>query len=730
MREDEKFLRVLEAKPGDVGRGVVRVDPELMGPLHVQAGGPVIVEGRRKTAAVLAPGYPEDANRGVIRLDGIQRRNAQIGLDEKAGIRVVTPKPAAKLTLAPLEPVRIMGGEEYLAQALDGRLAARGDVLSVPVMGRRFEFLVQSYAPSAEAVEITAFTKLKIAERPAKEGEAKIPRVSYEDIGGLGDEVAKVREMIELPLRHPELFDRLGVEAPKGVLLHGPPGTGKTLLAKAVASETNANFHAISGPEIMSKFYGQSEENLREIFTQAQENAPSIIFIDEIDSIAPKRDEVTGEVERRVVAQLLSLMDGLQARGKVVVIGATNRPNSLDPAIRRPGRFDREIEIGIPDRDGRLEVLQVHARNVPLAKDVDLKELAGITHGYVGADLAALVKEAAMRSLRRALPSIDLEVDEIPVEILRKLEVTRDDFIQAFREMEPSTLREVLIERPSVHWDEIGGLEDAKQELREAVEWPLKYAKLFTHAGAKAPKGVLLYGPPGTGKTLLAKAVATEAEANFISVKGPEFLSKWVGESERAVRETFRKAKAAAPCIVFFDEVDAVTPQRGMGADSHVTERVISQVLTEMDGLEELHNVTVVAATNRPDMVDPALLRPGRFDRLVYIPPPDLEARRSIVAIHAKGKPLAPEVDLDDIAKRTEDYTGAEIAAVCNEASMLAIRDFVAAGGPLEDKYVKKLALKRDHFDRALAKIRPRSKGALQRHQDLSTRFRDGMEVA
>ena len=730
MREDEKFLRVLEAKPGDVGRGVVRVDPELMGPLHVQAGGPVIVEGRRKTAAVLAPGYPEDANRGVIRLDGIQRRNAQIGLDEKAGIRVVTPKPAAKLTLAPLEPVRIMGGEEYLAQALDGRLAARGDVLSMPVMGRRFEFLVQSYAPSAEAVEITAFTKLKIAERPAKEGEAKIPRVSYEDIGGLGDEVAKVREMIELPLRHPELFDRLGVEAPKGVLLHGPPGTGKTLLAKAVASETNANFHAISGPEIMSKFYGQSEENLREIFTQAQENAPSIIFIDEIDSIAPKRDEVTGEVERRVVAQLLSLMDGLQARGKVVVIGATNRPNSLDPAIRRPGRFDREIEIGIPDRDGRLEVLQVHARNVPLAKDVDLKELAGITHGYVGADLAALVKEAAMRSLRRALPSIDLEVDEIPVEVLRRLEVTREDFLQAFREMEPSTLREVLIERPSVHWDEIGGLEDAKQELREAVEWPLKYAKLFTHAGAKAPKGVLLYGPPGTGKTLLAKAVATEAEANFISVKGPEFLSKWVGESERAVRETFRKAKAAAPCIVFFDEVDAVTPQRGMGADSHVTERVISQVLTEMDGLEELHNVTVVAATNRPDMVDPALLRPGRFDRLVYIPPPDLEARRSIVAIHAKGKPLAPEVDLDDIAKRTEDYTGAEIAAVCNEASMLAIRDFVAAGGPLEDKYVKKLALKRDHFDRALAKIRPRSKGALQRHQDLSTRFRDGMEVA
>ncbi len=730
MRDEEKFLRVLEAKPNDVGRGVVRIDPELMAPLRLRPDEAVIVEGRRKTVALLAPGYPEDANRGVIRLDGLQRRNAQIGLDEKVGVRGAASKPATKVTLAPLEAVRIMGGEEYLAQALDGRLATRGDVLSVPVMGRRFEFVVQSFAPSAEAVEITADTKVKIAEKPAKEVETKIPRVSYEDIGGLGDEVAKVREMIELPLRHPELFDRLGVEAPTGVLLHGPPGTGKTLLAKAVSSETNANFHAISGPEIMSKFYGQSEENLREIFQQAQENAPSIIFIDEIDSIAPKRDEVTGEVERRVVAQLLSLMDGLQARGKVVVIGATNRPNSLDPAIRRPGRFDREIEIGIPDRDGRLEILQIHARNVPLGKDVDLKELAGITHGYVGADLSALVKEAAMRSLRRALPSIDLEVEEIPVEVLRKLEVTREDFLQAFREMEPSTLREVLIERPTVHWDEIGGLEGAKQELREAVEWPLRYAKLFTHAGAKAPKGLLLYGPPGTGKTLLAKAVATESEANFISVKGPEFLSKWVGESERAVRETFRKAKTAAPCVIFFDEVDAITPQRGMGADSHVTERVISQILTEMDGLEELHNVTVVAATNRPDMVDPALLRPGRFDRLVYTPPPDLEARKAIFAIHTKGMPLGSEVHLDDLAKRTEDYTGAEIAAVCNEAAMLAIRDFVAAGGSLDDKQVKKMVLKKDHFERALAKIRPRSKDELRRYQDLSRRFREGMEVA
>ncbi|TLZ56362.1 MAG: CDC48 family AAA ATPase [Methanobacteriota archaeon] len=730
MSDDDKFLRVLEAKSQDVGRGIVRVDPEVMEFLHLREGDPVIVEGRKKTAAIVAHALPEDANRGSVRLDGFQRRNAQIGLDEKVGVRPVAAKPATKVTLAPTEPIRIMGGEEYLAQALDGRVVTRGDVVSIPVMGRRFEFVVQSFAPTAEAVEVSTSTKMKIAEKPAKEVEAKVPRVSYEDIGGLRDEVSKVREMIELPLRHPELFERLGVEAPKGVLLHGPPGTGKTLLAKAVASETNANFYSISGPEIMSKFYGQSEENLRDMFKQAEENAPSIVFIDEIDSIAPKRDEVTGEVERRVVAQLLSLMDGLSARGKVVVIGATNRPNSLDPAIRRPGRFDREIEIGIPDRDGRLEILQIHARNAPLAKDVDLGALADITHGYVGADIGALVKEAAMRALRRILPNIDLEVDEVPMEVLKKLELTKDDFLQAFREMEPSTLREVLIERPNVRWHDIGGLDAAKQELAEAVEWPLKYGTLFAQAGAKPPKGVLLYGPPGTGKTLLAKAVATESEANFISVKGPEFLSKWVGESERAVRETFRKAKAAAPCVIFFDEIDAVTPNRGNSADGQVTERVISQILTEMDGVEELHNVTIIAATNRPDLMDPALLRPGRFDRLVYIPPPDLEARKAILEIHTKGKPLGPDVSLDEIAARSENYTGAEIAAVCNEASMLAIRDFLAAGGTLDEKYVKKLVLKKDHFERALEKVRPRSKDELRRYHDLSTQFRDGPEVA
>src|SRR2546427_24699 len=617
MSDDDKFLRVVEAKSQDVGRGIVRIDPEVMDLLRLREGEAVTVEGRKKPAAAAAGGSPEDGTGGPVRLEGFQRRNAQIGLDEKGGLRPVEAKPAAKITLSPTEPVRIMGGEEYLAQALDGRVVTRGDVVSIPVMGRRFEFVVQSFSPTAEAVEVSTATKVKITEKPAKEVEAKVPRVSYEDIGGLRDEVSKVREMIELPLRHPELFERLGVEAPKGVLLHGPPGTGKTLLAKAVASETNANFYSISGPEIMSKFYGQSEENLREMFTQAEENAPSIVFIDEIDSIAPKRDEVTGEVERRVVAQLLSLMDGLSARGKVVVIGATNRPNSLDPAIRRPGRFDREIEIGIPDRDGRLEILQIHARNAPLAKDVDVGALSDITHGY-------------------------------------------------------------------------GGLEPAKQELAEAVEWPLKYGKLFAQAGAKAPKGVLLYGPPGTGKTLLAKAVATESEANFISVKGPEFLSKWVGESERAVRETFRKAKAAAPCVVFFDEIDAVTPNRGNSADGQVTERVISQILTEMDGVEELHNVTVIAATNRPDLVDPALLRPGRFDRLVYIPPPDLEAREAILAIHTKGKPLAPDVNLDEIAARTENYTGAEIAAVCNRAAMLSSPGFLAAGGGPPPRNLKK----------------------------------------
>jgi transitional endoplasmic reticulum ATPase len=504
-------------------------------------------------------------------------------------------------------------------------------LIEVNIMGRKFDLVVQNFTPAADAALIQNFTNVKLSEKPAKQEVAKGPKVAYEDIGGLGDEVDKVREMIELPLRHPELFDKLGVEAPKGVLLHGPPGTGKTLLAKAVASETSANFTSISGPEIMSKFYGESEERLREIFKEAAENAPSIIFIDEIDSIAPKRDEVTAETERRIVAQILALMDGLEGRGKVVVIGATNRPNALDPAIRRPGRFDREIEIGIPDKEGRLEILQIHTRGMPLADDVDLVQLANMTHGYVGADLAALAREAAMRELRKILPTIDLESDTIPIEVLNNLHVTMADFMDAYREMQPSTLREVLLESPNVKWEDIGGLDEPKQELMESVEWPLRYGALFKHMNAVPPKGILLYGPPGTGKTMLAKAVATESQANFISVKGPEFLSKWVGESEKAVRETFRKARQAAPCVIFLDEIDAITPMRGRSSDSGVTERVISQILTEMDGLEPLHNVVVIAATNRPDMIDPALLRPGRFDRLVLIPPPDLEARKEIL---------------------------------------------------------------------------------------------------
>ena len=650
MSSKEKILRVVQAKTADDGKGIARVDPALMKILKLNQGDTVMIEGTRGTAVTVYTGYPEDENRGTIRIDGVTRKNAGVGLDEKLAIRKIVPKPATKVTLAPTQPLKLLGGEEYLAQNLEGRPMVKGDLIEVSVMGRKFTLVVQGFQPSGEAAIIQNFTQVKLSEKPAKEEVAKGPKVAYEDIGGLKDEVHKVREMIELPLRHPELFEKLGVEAPKGVLLHGPPGTGKTLLAKAVASETSATFTSIGGPEIMSKFYGESEERLRDIFKEAAENAPSIIFIDEIDSIAPKRDEVTAETERRIVAQLLALMDGLEGRGKVVVIGATNRPNALDPAIRRPGRFDREIEIGIPDRGGRLEILQIHTKGMPLAEDVDMDKLASMTHGYVGADLAALAREAAMRALRKILPSIDLEAESIPAEVLNSLKVQMDDFMSAYREMQPSTLREVLIESPNVKWEEIGGLEEPKQELMESVEWPLKYASLFKHMGATPPKGILLYGPPGTGKTLLAKAVATESEANFISVKGPEFLSKWVGESEKAVRETFRKARQAAPCVIFLDEIDAIAPVRGTSSDSGVTERVISQILTEMDGLESLHNVVVIAATNRPDIMDPALMRPGRFDRLVYVPPPGLEARKEILRIHTKGKPLDDDVDLDKLA--------------------------------------------------------------------------------
>ena len=717
----ERMLKVDEARSRDVGRGIARIDPNVAKEMGLVAGDVVVIEGKKKTACIYWPGYPEDTGKENIRIDGITRRNAGVTIDDRVKIRKAEAKQAQRVTLAPTEELRIVGAEGYLLQLLNGHVVTKGDTIELNIMGRKLDLVVTGFSPPAEVVIIGDSTEIKISEKPAKE-EVKIPRVTYEDIGGLENEIKMVREMIELPLKHPELFERLGIEAPKGVLLHGPPGTGKTLLAKAVANETNANFYSLSGPEIMSKYYGESEENLRNVFKEAQENAPSIIFIDEIDSIAPKREEVHGEVERRIVAQLLALMDGLEERGKVVVIGATNRINAIDPALRRPGRFDREIEIGIPDKKGRREILEIHTRGMPLAKDVDLNKIAEITHGYSGADLAALCKEAAIRALRRILPEIDLEADKIPAEILNKIEVTEKDFYDAFKSMTPSALREVVIESPNVHWDDIGGLENVKQKLKEAVEWPLKYAEIFHKMDAKPPKGVLLYGPPGTGKTLLAKAVATESEANFISVKGPEFLSKWVGESEKAVRETFRKARQASPCVVFFDEIDAIAPARGSLGDSHVTERVISQILTELDGLEELRDVTVIAATNRPDIIDPALLRPGRFDRLIYIPPPDKEARREIFRIHTRKKPLGDDVNIDELAEKTEGYTGADIAAVCNEAVMAAIREYIQ-DGKFDKEKLKNLKIYKRHFEEALKIVKPLTKEELQRYISIAEKF-------
>jgi len=715
-------LKVVEAKSYDAGRGIARIDPVVAYELGLQTGDVIGIEGTKRTAAIIWPGYPEDSSSGSIRIDGTIRRNAGVSIDDRVQIRRIRTAPAQKILFSPTQPLKIQGGEAYLTHNLEGRVITRGDVVELNIMGRRVDLVVMSIKPVADSVIISSGTAIEISDKPAKEMPS-IPRVSYEDIGGLGDEVRKVREMIELPLRHPEIFERLGVEAPKGVLLHGPPGTGKTLLAKALASETNANFLTLSGPEIMSKFYGESEERLREIFQQAEENAPSIILIDEIDSIAPKREEVTGEVERRVVAQLLAVMDGLKARGKVVVIGATNRPNAIDPALRRPGRFDREIEIGVPDKKARLEILQIHTRGMPLSDDVELDRFADLTHGFVGADLAALTREAAMNSIRRVLPELDLEVQSIPAEILNKMTVTSEDFNNALREMTPSALREVFIESPNVHWSDIGGLEDAKQELKEAVEWPMKYPALFKQTGAKPPKGILLYGAPGTGKTMLAKAVATESEANFISVKGPEFLSKWVGESEKAVRETFRKAKQAAPCIIFFDEVDSITPMRGTGSDSHVTERVISQLLSEIDGLEELHNITVIAATNRPDIIDPALLRPGRIDRLIYVTPPDKDSRYEIFRVHTSKTPLDSDVDLDALAEDTDGFTGADIASVCNEATMLAIREHVSAGKAADESSAKELKVGYHNFRDAMAKVKPYSKKELEKYTKISENF-------
>ena len=693
-------LKVAETNPKFVGRGMALVDPKVMEEMDLSTGDVIEISGKKKSYVLLWSSQRDDQGKKLIRIDGYTRNNIGVGIDDIVSVRKVNVKKAEQVILAPTEELNIVGLEDYLPELLEGRVVTRGDMIPLNIMGRRIGFAVTSTSPTDAASLIDSNTEFIIGSIP-KAAAKGVPRVSYEDIGGLKNEVQKFREMIELPLRHPEIFDRIGIEAPKGVLLHGPPGTGKTLLAKAVANETNANFYSISGPEIMSKFYGESEERLREVFKEAEENAPSIIFIDEIDSIAPKREEVSGDVEKRVVSQLLTLMDGIQSRGKLVVIGATNRPNAIDPALRRPGRFDREIDIGIPDEQGRLDILLIHTRGMPLTEDVDLESIAKVTHGFVGADLEALSKEAAMRSLRKILPEINLEQPKIPAEILNKIKITRQDFDEALRDVQPSAMREVLVQRPNVGWEDIGGLQQVKEELAEAIEWPLKHANLFAEASVEPPKGILLYGPPGTGKTMIAKAVAATSEANFISIKGPELISKWVGESEKGVREVFRKARQAAPCVIFFDELDAIAPRRGGSeGDSHVTERVISQMLTELDGLEDLKGVVVIGATNRPDIIDEALLRPGRFDRILEVPVPDKESRKHIFQIHTKKKPLESDVNLDKLVEMTEGMTGADIAALVNAAAMSAIKEHI------KQKSGSKLRISMRHFETALDKIK------------------------
>jgi len=684
----------------------------------------ISIKGKRRTVAKAMPGYAEDKDSTIVRIDGSTRVNAGAGIDDRVEVSKIEGKDATHVVLAPVEPVQLGGAEEYIGRLLEAFPVMEGDRIRFSFLGTIVEFVVADIRPRAEAAVITPSTHVEISDKTA-DVIRKAPRITYEDIGGLGDQIQRIREMIELPIRYPQLFEKLGVEPPKGILLHGPPGTGKTLIARAVADETDAHYITLNGPEIMSKFYGESEARLREIFEEAEKKAPSIIFIDEIDAIAPKREEVTGEVERRIVAQLLGLMDGLKARGQVVVIGATNRPSALDPALRRPGRFDREIEIGIPDRNGRLEILHIHTRGMPLAKNVALEKLADVTHGFVGADLQALCKESAMRALRKILPEIDLEAKTIPPKVIEELEVSMDNFLDALKDVEPSAMREVLVESPNVKWTDIGDLDDVKQQLSESIEWPLKYPEVFEYAKTKPPKGILLYGPPGTGKTLLAKAIATESEANFVSIKGPELLSKWVGESEKGVRETFRKARQAAPSIVFFDEIDAIAPQRGGGlGDSHVTERVISQLLTELDGLEELRNVVVIAATNRPDIIDPALLRLGRFDRIIGLKSPDKEARKEIFKIHLEGKPLAADVDLNLLAEKTESYVGADIEAVCREASMLAIREHVKEEtGKKPKKPSFQISMK--NFEDALGKVKAIGKSRLKDYDEWAKRFEE-----
>ena len=727
MSENGLSLKVLEAYTRDVGRGVARIDYDSMDTLNASTGDVIELKGKRRTVAKCLPLYPSDEGKGIIRIDGLGRNNSGIAIGDAIVVKKIKAVPAEKVVVAPLEAIPPID-ERYLADALESVPLIKGDNVMVPYFGGRLTFQVIGVTPSADAVLITQKTTFHIAEK----GETLrgVPQVTYEDIGGIRGEIKKVREMIELPLRHPEIFEKLGIEAPKGVLLYGPPGTGKTLLAKAVANESQAHFISISGPEIMSKFYGESEARLREIFKEAREKAPSIIFVDEIDSIAPKREEVTGEVERRVVSQMLSLMDGLEARGKVIVIAATNRPNAIDPALRRPGRFDREIEIKVPDKKGRKEILLIHSRNMPLAADehefpVNIEKIAAVSHGYVGADLEYLCKEAAMKCLRRLLPELNLEEEKIPPETLDKLIVNGDDFKKALVEVTPSGMREVFIENPDVSWEEIGGLAEVKRELMEAVEWPMKYPGLYDKLGHKMPRGILLHGPSGTGKTLMAKAVATESEANFVSVRGPELLSKWVGESERGIREIFKRARQSAPCVIFFDEIDSIAPIRGAGGETQVTERVVSQLLTELDGMENMHGVIVLAATNRADMIDPALLRPGRFDKIISIPLPDKDGRKRVLEIHSKDIPLADtngpdKINFEKLAELTDGLSSADVASIANTAVSLVVHEHLDNAAPdknLSDEETKKVVdaiekkavdakVTMKHYEEAVRKVR------------------------
>ncbi|MFP4111373.1 MAG: CDC48 family AAA ATPase [Candidatus Woesearchaeota archaeon] len=715
-------LKIAEAIQDDVNKGIVRIDSSFMHEIDVRPGDIVEIKGERKSVGIIDRAYPGDIGLNIIRMDGLVRRNTRAGLGDFVEIAKCDVKEAKKVIISPAsQGIMVKASPTLFKQGLLGRAMIKGDIVSLGGSRRRkntlshnpffddvfnmlddslisfglgeLKFVVADTIPK-DAVVVTDLTEVIFNPEPMELKEQRMLEVTYEDIGGLGEEVTKVREMVELPLKHPEIFERLGIEPPKGVLLHGPPGTGKTLLAKAVANETNANFILINGPEIMSKYYGQSEMNLRKKFEDAEKNSPSIIFIDEIDAIAVKREESHGEVERRVVAQLLAIMDGLKSRGKVVVIAASNIPNSLDPALRRPGRFDREIEIGVPDKIGRLNILKIHTRNMPLSEDVKLKKLADITHGFVGADLASLSKEAAMTVLRRILPELDLKEDEtISQEILDKLQINHSDFLEALKVVRPSAMREVLVELPNVNWQDVGGLQNVKQELVEAVDWPLRHPDAFKRLGIKPPKGILLYGPPGTGKTLLAKAVATESHANFIVIKGPEMLSKWLGESEKAVRKIFEKARQTSPCIIFFDEMDSIAPKRGGDGDNKVIERVVNQLLTEIDGLQEMAHIVIIGSTNRPDILDTALLRPGRFDRIIYTDVPDKKARLEILKVCTKKMPLSG-VDLDVLADKTENYVGADIDLLCKEAGVFALRENINS---------QSVTMK--HFETALQKV-------------------------